>query len=68
MNKRYILYSRIKDKKYDGFYRYAFKLFDSYYDLQKHLRIFSFMEKNNYVVFEETDIKRDFYNGNKRLK
>ena len=69
MNKRYILYSRIKDKKYEGYYRYAFKLFDNYLELQRHLKSFSFVEKNNYVVFEETEIKREFYNNdNVRLK
>ena len=60
MNKRYVLYARIKDSKYEGFYRYAFKLFENYHDLQKHLHNYWFVEKNNYVIFEETDLGRDY--------
>ena len=60
MNKRYILYSRIKDSKYEDYYRYAFKMFDNYNELQKHLNNFWFVEKNNYWIFEETDLERDY--------
>lgn len=60
MNKKYILYTRIKDNKYENFYRQAYKIFDNYYELQKHLNKFWFIEKNNYIIFEETDITRDY--------
>lgn len=66
MNKRYILYTRIKDSKYVGYYRYAFKLFNNYLELQRHLKNFWFIEKNNYVIFEETSIKRDFSCSDKK--
>lgn len=60
MSKRYILYTRERDNKYEDYYRYNFKLFENYFDLQKHLQKFWFIEKNNYVIFEETDIEKDY--------
>ena len=59
MKKRYVLLSRTKSK-YEDFYRWHFKLFDSYFDLQRHLLNFWYIEKNEYIIFEETDIKRDY--------
>lgn len=54
--KKYILL--IKEKSdYEGFYRFNYKLFTSYIDLQKHL--LKFKKFNNFEVYEETDIKRD---------
>ena len=60
MNKRYILLIRTKDSKYDDYYRYNYKLFENYFELQKHLHNFWFIEKNNYVIFEETELERDY--------
>lgn len=60
MSKRYILYTRQKDNKYEDYYRFNFKLFENYFDLQKHLQKFWFIEKNNYVIFEETNIEKDY--------
>lgn len=56
MNKRYILLTRT-ESKYDNFFRYHFKIFDSYIELQRHLLKFN----NNpvYYIFEETNIKKD---------
>lgn len=60
MKKRYILMSIIYDKKYEGFVKYYYKLFDNYFDLQKHLQNFWYIKKNKYVVFEETEITKDY--------
>ena len=60
MNKRYILLIRTKDSKYDDYYRYNYKLFENYFELQKHLQNFWFIEKNNYVIFKETELERDY--------
>lgn len=60
MSKRYILYTRERDNKYENYYRYNFKLFENYFDLQKHLQKYWFIEKNNYVIFEETNIEKDY--------
>lgn len=57
--KKYILLSRTKSK-YEDFYRYHYTLFENYFDLQKHLSKFWWIEKNNYIVFIETNIKKDF--------
>lgn len=57
--KRYILMTIEKDFKYEGFGRYYYKLFDNYLELQKHLYKFGFIEKNKYIVFEETNLKKD---------
>ena len=57
--KRYILLSRVKSK-YDECFRYYYKLFDNYFDLQRHLSKFWYIEKNNYTIFVETDIKKDY--------
>lgn len=59
MIKKYILLSRTKSK-YEDFYRYHYKLFDNYFELQKHLQNFWYIEKNEYIVFEETNIKKDY--------
>ena len=58
--KKYILLIKQKDKKYEDFYKMYYKLFDSYYELQKHLQNFWFIEKNNYIIFEETDLTKDY--------
>ena len=57
--KRYILLTKSKSK-YEDFFRYHFKLFENYFDLQKHLIKFWYVEKNTYVVFEETEITKDY--------
>lgn len=57
--KRYILLTRTRSK-YEDFYRYHYKLFDNYFELQKHLQYFWYINTNEYVVFEETDLKKDY--------
>ena len=59
IKKRYILYTRTKSK-YDDYYRFNFKLFDNYFELQKHLQFFWYIDKNDYTIFEETDLKKDY--------
>lgn len=59
-NKKYVLMTIEKDFKYEGFERYYYKLFDSYFELQKHLQNFWYIEKNKYKVFEETEFKKDY--------
>lgn len=59
MKKRYVLFSRTKSR-YEDYYRYHYKLFDSYFDLQRHLSNYWYIEKNDYVIFEETNIKKDY--------
>lgn len=68
MEKRYILL--IKNfSKYDGFVKYSFKLFDTYFDLQKHLCKFWFVNKTEYSIFEETNLTRDYsLNNIKKLE
>ena len=58
-NKRYILLIRTKDMKYEGYYRYNYRLFENYRELQKHLFRFDWIEKNNFVIFEETNLTRE---------
>lgn len=60
MKKRYILMTIDKNLKYDGYERYYYKLFDDYFKLQKHLLQYWYIEKNKYVIFEETDLNRDY--------
>lgn len=38
-------------------------LFDNYFELQKHLLNFWYVEKNNYRIFEETDLTKDYSLG-----
>ena len=59
MTKRYVLLSRSRTKD-ENLYKYHYSLFENYFELQKHLSKFWWIEKNNYVVFIETDIKKDF--------
>lgn len=59
MKKRYVLLSRTKSK-YEDFYRYHYKLFNSYLELQRHLLNFWYIEKNDYIIFEETNITKDY--------
>lgn len=59
MKKRYILLTRTKSK-YEDFYRYHTKLFENYFELQKHLQNFWYIEKNNYRIFEETELTKDY--------
>ena len=59
MSKRYVLYTRTKSK-YEDFYRYHFKIFDNYFDLQRHLLKYWWIEKNNYTIFEETNLAKDY--------
>ena len=56
--KKYILMTRTISK-YEGFYRYHYKYFDSYLELQRHLLRFPHVESNDFIVFEETNIKLD---------
>lgn len=57
--KKYILMTKTHSK-YEDFDRLHFKLFDSYYELQKHLQYYWYMEKNTYWIFEETELKKDY--------
>jgi hypothetical protein len=61
--KKYVLMTIEKDLKHDGFERHHFKLFESHFELQKHLKNFWYIEKNKYKVFEEIDVKRDYSLG-----
>ena len=58
--KKYVLQIRQKDYKYENMYRYFYRLFNSYYELQKHLQKFWYIEKNMYTIFEETDLTKDY--------
>jgi len=57
--KKYILLTRTRSK-YEDFYRYHFKLFENYFELQKHLQNFWYMKKNTYKIFEETSLSKDY--------
>ena len=59
MKKKYVLCTKTKSK-YEDFYRYHFKLFNDYFELQKHLQCFWFINKNEYIIFEETDLTKDY--------
>lgn len=59
MKKRYVLLTRTKSK-YEDMYRYHYKLFNDYLELQKHLQDYWFINKNEYIVFEETEFKKDY--------
>ena len=59
-NKKYVLMTIEGNLKYEGFVRNHFKLFDSYLELQKHLQNFWFINKDAYIIFEETKIKKDY--------
>ena len=58
--KKYILMIKERDNKYKDFYRFYYKFFNNYFELQKHLQNFWFIEKNNYIIFEETDLTKDY--------
>lgn len=57
--KKYILLTRTKSK-YEDFFRYHFKLFENYFELQKHLQRFWYMDKKTYKIFEETTLSKDY--------
>lgn len=57
--KKYILLTRTRSK-YEDFYRYHFRLFENYFELQKHLHHFWYMEKNTYKIFEESELTKDY--------
>lgn len=59
MKKRYILMTKTKSK-YEDFWRTHFAVFDNYFELQKHLSHYWYIEKNLYTIFEETNLKRDY--------
>jgi hypothetical protein len=59
MKKRYVLYTRTKSK-YEDFYRYHFKIFNDYFELQKHLMHYWYINKNDYTIFEETNLVKDY--------
>ena len=65
--KSYILMIKENDKKYEGYFKYHYKFFENYFELQKHLMNFWFIEKNMYKIYEETDLTKDYStNGVKR--
>ena len=47
--------------KYEGFTRYTLRLFNNYKELTDFLKKYNFVEKNQYVIFKETDNKWGFY-------
>lgn len=57
--KRYILYTRTRSK-YEDFYRYHFKIFNDYFELQKNLMHYWYINKNDYTIFEETNLAKDY--------
>lgn len=57
-SKKYILMTRTVSK-YEDYYRTHFKVFDSYLELQRHLLKFPYIENNQFIIFEETNIKLD---------
>lgn len=58
MKKGYILMAR-RESKYEGNFRWDYKFFPDYLSLQKHLSLFPYKQNNEYVIFEETNIKLD---------
>lgn len=54
---KYIIEYKTKSK-YEGFGKIYYMAFDSYYELQKHLLRYRFVNKNDYIVYRETKIKR----------
>ena len=59
-NKRYVLMTIERDLKYEGFVRQHFKLFENYFELQKHLQHFWYMNSKQYRIFEETSLTKDY--------
>lgn len=47
-----------KASKYEGFSKIYYISFDSYYELQKHLLRYRFVNSKDYTVYRETKIKR----------
>ena len=54
--KKYVLMT-IEKSNYDGYSRHFYRLFETYRELQKHLS--KFQNIPNYIIFEETRIKKD---------
>lgn len=54
--KSYVLLIK-EDSDYVGFSRFIYKFFNNYLELQKHLLKFKY--ENNFIVYEETNIKLD---------
>ena len=52
---KYVIVIREFSKKYDGFYRLYFKLFDGYRELRDYLVKYE-LNPADYIVFKETDI------------
>lgn len=59
MNKGYVLMT-IERSKYDDYFKCHYTYFENYYELQKHLNEFWNINKNDYIVFEETNIQKDY--------
>lgn len=57
-NKKYVLMTIEKDYKYEGFVRHHFKLFDSYFELQKHLQNFWYIEKIDIWYLKKQILKK----------
>lgn len=58
MKEKYVLMCYYNFNKYEGFNKYTFRLFDNFDELQYFLRKYSFVKKNQYIVFKETNIKK----------
>jgi hypothetical protein len=54
--KKYVIMVKIYDKKYQGCFRCYYKDFENYRELRDYVIKYNF-KKNEYIVFEETDIK-----------
>lgn len=59
MGESYVLMTKTPSKKQPDFYRWDFHYFPDYLSLQKHLMKFPYKQNNEFVIYKETDIKRD---------
>jgi len=59
MSGSYVLMTRTPSKKQEDFYRWDFIYFPDYLSLQKHLMKFPYKQNNEFIIYKETNIKRD---------
>lgn len=52
---RYIILLKIYDRKYDGYYRYEYRLVEGYRELRDIIVRFD-LNHHDYIIFKETDI------------
>ena len=58
MGESYVLATRT-ESKYDNNYKWNFSYFPNYLELQKHLMKFPYKQDNEFIIYKETNIKRD---------